>query len=128
MNILTVCGFCIASVLACKVLENDSRQIKLILTLVVTAVLLLSTIGFVSQIVSTISSLFETAKIDNMYMRIIFKSLGVTYLTQFASDYCKDCGENAISSQVLLAGRIAVLVISLPLFKAFAEIVKSLII
>ncbi|MBQ2580164.1 MAG: hypothetical protein II574_00890 [Ruminococcus sp.] len=128
MNILTVCGFCIASVLACKALENDSRQIKLILTLVVTAVLLLSTIGFVSQIVSTVSSLFETAKIDNMYMRIIFKSLGVTYLTQFASDYCKDCGENAISSQVLLAGRIAVLVISLPLFKAFAEIVKSLII
>ena len=63
-----------------------------------------------------------------MYLRIIFKSLGVTYLTQFASDYCKDCGENAISSQVLLAGRIAIVVISLPLFKAFAQIVKSLII
>lgn len=128
MNMLTICGFCIASVLACKALENDSRQIKIVLTLVVAAVLLISTIGFVSQIISAVSSLFEAANIDNMYLRIIFKSLGVTYLTQFASDYCKDCGENAISSQVLLAGRIAIVVISLPLFKAFAQIVKSLII
>ncbi len=128
MNILSVCGFCIASVLACKSLENDSRQVKIVLTLVTSAILLLSSVGFVSQVVSTVSSLFESAKIDNMYIRIIFKSLGVTYITQFAADYCKDCGESAIASQVVLTGKISVLVISLPLFKAFVEIVKGLII
>ena len=128
MNIISVCGFCIASVIACKALENDSRQLKTVLTLVVAVIFLLSTVGFVSQIISAVSSLFDAAKIDGMYIKVIFKSLGVTYLTQFAADYCKDCGENAIASQVLLAGRISVLVISLPLFKAFVEIVKSLII
>ncbi|MCR5480308.1 MAG: stage III sporulation AC/AD family protein [Ruminococcus sp.] len=128
MNIISVCGFCIASVIACKALENDSRQLKTVLTLVVAAIFLLSTVGFVSQIISAVSSLFDAAKIDGMYIKVIFKCLGVTYLTQFAADYCKDCGENAIASQVLLAGRISVLVISLPLFKAFVEIVKSLII
>lgn len=128
MNIISVCGFCIASVVACKALENDSRQLKTVLTLVVAVIFLLSTVGFVSQIISAVSSLFDAAKIDGMYIKVIFKCLGVTYLTQFAADYCKDCGENAIASQVLLAGRISVLVISLPLFKAFVEIVKSLII
>lgn len=128
MNIISVCGFCIASVIACKALENDSRQLKTVLTLIVAVIFLLSTVGFVSQIISAVSSLFDAAKIDGMYIKVIFKCLGVTYLTQFAADYCKDCGENAIASQVLLAGRISVLVISLPLFKAFVEIVKSLII
>ena len=128
MNIISVCGFCIASVIACKAIENDSRQLKTVLTLVVAVIFLLSTVGFVSQIISAVSSLFDAAKIDGMYIKVIFKCLGVTYLTQFAADYCKDCGENAIASQVLLAGRISVLVISLPLFKAFVEIVKSLII
>ena len=128
MNIISVCGFCIASVIACKALENDSRQLKTVLTLVVAVIFLLSTVGFVSQIISAVSSLFDAEKIDGMYIKVIFKCLGVTYLTQFAADYCKDCGENAIASQVLLAGRISVLVISLPLFKAFVEIVKSLII
>jgi stage III sporulation protein AD len=128
MNILSVCGFCIASVIACKTLESDSRQLKTMLTLVVAAIFLLSSAGFVSQIISAVSSLFDAAKIDSMYIKVIFKCLGVTYLTQFAADYCKDCGESAIASQVLLAGRISVLIISLPLFKAFVEIVKSLII
>lgn len=128
MNIMTVCGFCIASVIACKAIESDSRQIKTVLTLTVSVILLIYSAGFVSQIFSAVSSLFESAKIDNMYIKVIFKSLGVTYLAQFASDYCKDCGENAIASQVILAGKISVLVISLPLFKAFIEIVKSLIV
>ena len=128
MNIISVCGFCIASVLACKALENDSKQLKIVLMLVVSSVFLLSSIGFISQIVSAVSSLFNAAKIDDMYIKIIFKCLGVTYLTQFASDYCKDCGESSISSQVMLAGKVSVLVISLPLFKAFVEIVKSLIV
>lgn len=128
MNIIAVCGFCIASVIAIKAIENDNRQIKPMLTLTVSVILLLLSAGFVSQILSAVSSLFESAKIDSLYIKIIFKSLGVTYIAQFASDFCKDCGENAISSQVILAGKISVLVISLPLFKAFIGIVKSLIV
>lgn len=128
MNIIAVCGFCIASVIAIKAVENDSRQIKPILALSVSVILLLMSAGFVSQILSAVTSLFESAKIDSLYIKIIFKSLGVTYVAQFASDFCKDCGENSISSQVLLAGKICVLVISLPLFKAFIGIVKSLIV
>lgn len=128
MDIISVCGFCIASVLACKALESDSRQVKTVLVLIVSVIFLLSTAGYVKQILSAVRSLFDTARIDDMYIRTIFKSLGVVYLSQFASDYCKDCGENAIASQVIIAGKISVLVISLPLFKAFAEIVRSLII
>ncbi len=128
MSIIGICGFCIASVIACKAIENDSRQIKLILTLTVSVIILVFSVSFVSQIVSAVSSLFESAKIDNMYIKIIFKSLGVTYIAQFAADYCKDCGENAISSQIILAGKISVLVISLPLFKAFIEIIKGLVV
>lgn len=127
MNIISVCGFCIASIVACKAIENDSKQIKLLLTLVVSALLLIACSSAVSQLYSTVKSLLNLAKIDNVYLQILFKGLGVVYITQFASDYCKDCGESAISSQVLLAGKISVLVISLPLFKAFAEMIKGLI-
>lgn len=128
MNVLTICGFCIASVLACKALENENKQVKTVLVLVISAILMLSSIGFVSQAIQTVNSLFSAAKINDMYLRIIFKCLGVTYITQFAADYCKDCGETAIASQVVLAGKISVLVISLPVFKAFAEIIKSLVV
>ena len=128
MDIITVCGFCIASVIACKALESDNRHVKTVLVLLVCAIFLLSSAGYIKQIFSTVKSILDSAKIDDMYIKIVFKSLGVIYLSQFAADYCKDCGENAIASQVILAGKVSVLVISLPLFKAFTEIIKSLII
>ena len=128
MDIISVCGFCIASVIACKALENDNRHVKTVLVLLVCAIFLLSSAGYIKQIFSTVKSILDSAKIDDMYIKIVFKCLGVIYLSQFAADYCKDCGENAIASQVILAGKVSVLVISLPLFKAFTEIIKSLII
>ncbi|WP_028504718.1 SpoIIIAC/SpoIIIAD family protein [Ruminococcus sp. FC2018] len=127
MNILTVCGFCIVSVIACKSIESDSRQLKLLLTLIVCVMILLSSADLISRLVSTVKTLFDSSGIDNTYIKVLFKSLGVVYLTQFTTDYCRDCGENAVASQVMLAGKIALLIISLPLFNAFVDMVKGLL-
>lgn len=61
------------------------------------------------------------------YIAILIKSLGVCYLTQLASDACRDAGEMAISSKLELAGKITVLSLGLPLFGKLLEIVKQLI-
>lgn len=127
MNVLTVCGFCIVSVIVCKSIESDSRHLKLILTLIITVMVFLSSSGLISQLFSTIKSLFNTSGIDNTYIKILIKSLGVVYLTQFTMDYCRDCGENAIATQVMLAGKVALVIISLPLFNAFIDMVKGLL-
>ncbi|MEG2371890.1 MAG: stage III sporulation AC/AD family protein [Hydrogenoanaerobacterium sp.] len=48
-------------------------------------------------------------------------------MTQIACDTCKDAGQSAISTKVEIAGKLAVLVISLPLFKALMDIVAALL-
>ncbi len=61
------------------------------------------------------------------YIGILVKSLGICYLTQLASDACRDAGETAISSKVELAGKITVLSLGMPLFGKLLEIVKKLV-
>ena len=51
------------------------------------------------------------------YMEILIKSLGVAYLTQICSDFCCDCGEKNIASAVDIAGKIEILILSLPLIE-----------
>mgnify|MGYP000528632314 CR=1 FL=1 len=92
------------------------------------ALVLFHSVAFVKDLISVFEDLFTLSGIDNMYLTILFKSLGICYIVQLASDYCKDCGENALASQVTLAGKLAMLSVSLPLFKAFVEIVKALLI
>ena len=92
------------------------------------AIVLFHSVAFVKDIISVFEDLFTLSGIDDMYLTVLFKALGICYVVQLASDYCKDCGENALASQVTLAGKLAMLSVSLPLFKAFVEIVKALLI
>lgn len=72
-------------------------------------------------------AMLDSANLSLEYIGILIKSLGVCYLTQLASDACRDAGETAIGSKVELAGKITVLSLGLPLFGKLLEIVRKLI-
>ena len=57
----------------------------------------------------------------------MFKSLGITYLTVFAADTCRDAGQNSLAAKVELAGRMAVVAAALPLVKRVVSIVTELL-
>ena len=61
------------------------------------------------------------------YVQILFKALGICLITQIACDACRDLGETAVASKVEAAGKISVLLISLPLFEQILAVVGSLI-
>ena len=46
---------------------------------------------------------------------------------QLAADACRDAGENAMAAKAELAGKAAMLLLSLPLFEKVAELAASLI-
>ena len=71
--------------------------------------------------------LYEKAGTDEEYLTILFKALGICYITQFASDICKDCGENTLAVQAEIAGKIALMLLALPLFGTLAELISELI-
>lgn len=127
MKIIVISGFCIFAALICKAIERDSREIKFAAVLAVLGLILYQSVDFISAIADTMEELFSQAGIDDLYIEIVFKALGICYVAQLASDYCKDCGENALSSQIQLAGRLSMLSVSLPMFSAIIEIVKALL-
>ena len=78
-------------------------------------------------VVAQIQSIFDSTAVPRQYVQILFRALGICFITQIACDACKDAGESAIGAKVELAGKIGVLVISLPLFTQVLEIVRVLL-
>lgn len=128
MDIIMIAGFCIISCVICKVLEKDSGEIKVVLVLCTACMVILRIIGEITDVTSAIRELFMQADMDEDYLTIIFKGLGICYITQLSCDCCRDCGEGSIASQLELAGRIAMIVIALPLFRALIGIIEALLI
>lgn len=73
------------------------------------------------------SELFSYTGADSTYLKILLKCLGISLITEFAANICEDASYKALSGQILLAGKVAVLAVSLPVFKAVLEMCIGLI-
>ena len=71
--------------------------------------------------------MIDKVGIPSEYAQILFKCLGICLITQFASDSCKDAGESSLGTKIDTAGKIALVVISLPLMEKLVETATSLI-
>lgn len=127
MNITAVIGFCIISAIVLKAAEKDSIEIKTAAVFAAVMIIFGKTIESISSLIGEIKYIFNQAQVDEQYLKILFKGVGICYITRLASDFCKDCSENSLASQVQLAGRIALLIVSMPLFNAFVDVIKTLL-
>ncbi len=71
-------------------------------------------IGLVSPIFLFIRKLMERS-LPLEYMEIIVKALGIAYLTHISAQLCRDCGEGSVATLIEGAGRLEIIILSLPL-------------
>lgn len=108
-------------------LKKSSENFALLLLVAGSVAIALICIGFCVKIIGEIESIFTYTGLDYAYFKILLKCLGVCLITQFSSDICNDASHTALAGQIILAGKIIIIVISLPVFKAVLEIVSGMI-
>ena len=84
-------------------------------------------IGRFEQITLYIQKLMSYVSLNITYIGIILKMIGIAYICQFSSDICKDAGYNAISSQIEMAGRLSLILLSMPVLMSVIELVVSIV-
>ena len=122
-GIVSVCGLCICASLICKITEKHSKEQSMLLVIGVCIFVFIAAMADVPEIISKIDELCSNSQVDSIYVTILFKALGICYLTQFASDICRDCNETAIASAVEIIGKIQLIVLAFPLFNKLADVI-----
>ena len=90
------------------------------------AVVIFLILARITPALNQVQEWISTVGLPGQAASILFKTLGICFLTQFAADTCKDAGESALAGKVELAGKITVVVLALPLFQNIASTVISL--
>lgn len=127
MNIVGLCGVGIIAAILAVMLKRHNAEYAIALSLITGAFIFISILSKVSPAISQIRGLLSCTGMSAEYGLILFKSLGICFLTQFASDSCKDAGEGALASKVELAGKISIVIIALPLFEKISQTATMLI-
>ena len=90
-------------------------------------------IALFSLIIILMNPVFDFLKktiADNLpleYMKILLKAFSIAYITQISSELCKECDESSIAFGIESAGKIEIIILSLPLINNIIELSKELI-
>lgn len=126
MNIIGVCSAAlIASVLA-TVLKKSGAEYSFILTVSASALVFVYVLSVVVTSLTQIGEIYARSQMNEKYIVILLKCVGICFLTEFSCDCCKDASQNALSSAVLISGRVCVLITALPLFEEFLNLALML--
>ena len=106
----------IAAVL-CVVLRRYKPEFAVLAGLAAGFVILILIVTELRSVLDEAQSIVSGGLVREEYMQILLRALGLCFITQIACDACKDAGESAISAKIEMAGKIAVLAVSLPLFR-----------
>ena len=74
-----------------------------------------------------IHQLFQLAGLPDTYIAVLWKALGICYVTQLAGDVCRDSREEALCSVVHMAGKIALMVQALPLIRGLMSMISEVL-
>lgn len=127
MDITSLVGLAVLSAVLCVIVRQLRPELALGVSIACGVIVMGAVISMLAPSVELISQLTDSAGLDGGYSRTLFKALAVCYISQLGSDCCRDAGESAIASKIELAGKAAVVVISLPVFSSLAEMVTELL-
>ena len=127
MDVITVILFCIASSVLISTVGVSGNNIKLLCSIAAASLVAIRFLSSLSYLTYEIRSVIDVSGIDDSYYRIMFKCLGICFITQFGCDCCRELGENAIADQLLIFGKVSLLITSLPLYSAAVDLIRSLI-
>ena len=65
--------------------------------------------------------------VNDTYMSMILKMIGITYVTEFAANICKDSGYQTIAGQIELFAKLSILLIGMPVILACMESIGELL-
>lgn len=127
MNIVSVLAIGLVGAFFAVFLKQYKPEYALVVTVITAVYITVSAIGWVVPVISEIKGILDNANISYSSLVILLKAIGICYITQLASDVCKDSGQAAVASKIELVGRIALCVSAIPLYRDVLSLVETII-
>lgn len=116
----------LVAVFAVLLLKVGKPEFAMAVSLAACVLILLFAGGTLTAVIGDLQNLFQYISLPEGYLKILFKILGVAYLAEFGSALCKDAGQTAISGQIELVGKLAILAISMPVVTSMFETINRM--
>lgn len=121
------CALCVIGALLAVLLKRTNPDMALLLALAVCGAVLLLLAEPLVEIRDFLTQLADGGQLPAELFAPLVKTVGVALVSRTGSDLCRDAGEGAMASLVETAGAVIAILVSLPLFQAAWDMLRSLL-
>ena len=115
------------AILLAIIFKKGKEEYSLYISIAACVLILAWGIGKLEIIFDAIDRLQGYIKLNQSYIEILIKIIGITYVTEISASLCKDCGYQAIAEQIEMVGKLTILAISMPIMLAILDTISNLI-
>ena len=121
-----ICAIGIACVILCVLIKNSRHECLIPSRLSGIIIIFSFVLALINPIFNFLKSNLGTSiPLDDM--KILAKAMGIAYMTQISSELCRECGENNIAFGIESAGKIEIIILSLPLINQVIELSREMV-
>lgn len=126
-TVLRVTALCLTGALLAVLLHRSGGELALLLSLAVCGVAAMVLMEPLEELRDFWEDAAAWGELPVELFTPLIKTVGIALLSRTGSDLCRDAGEGAIASVLETAGAVAAIAVSLPLFRAAWELLRSLL-
>ncbi len=104
----------VAGALLAVQFKSGKSEYGIYISVVLSLIIFFSILGHLEVMIDAVREIGRYIRMDQAYIGTLVKMIGITYIAEFASGICKDAGYQTIASQVEIFGKLAVMLLSLP--------------
>lgn len=105
--------------------KKDNHEYQLIISLVAGLFIMGASVDFIKSGLATINELISVTSINNDYLKLILKCIGISYIGEFSSSLCKDAGNQSIAEQIEMASKLLIFAMGIPVMKDVLYLLNS---
>lgn len=126
-ELFKIVGIGFLTLIAYLIIKPLKPELAILVSVVGSIIVLLSCVDGLMDVVSTMAEFAQKTGLNTGLFGCILKIIGVGYVIEFSSSVCSSAGNSNIADVINLAGKITILVLSLPIIKSLIDIIMEIL-
>ena len=114
-------------VIVINLLKEQKIEFAVIVTMAASLILLYFICEYLAQIIFSLTDIINKTGIDSEVVAVLFRIVGTGYVCEFAGNVCEDFGNKSMADKISLAGKVIILMLTLPILTKVVDLILTLL-
>lgn len=120
-------GIAMVAVVLCLFVGKQNKDIAVLISIAACCIILFYAANYLEAVLAFVSDLTLVANLEESFLQILLKSVGIGLIAEITSLLCADAGNAALGKTVQIMAVCGILWTALPLFTSLIDLMSNII-